>query len=405
LIRVWGGAEEEDENKFFNTPTSVVVDDNQFVYICDRHNHCIKVFNNTGNYVRTIGRKGRGPGDLYSPTYITFSPGGALLVNESGGRRIQWFNSQGKSKQILKHIETISWIGVISKNELAVYSDYKTFYNRKLISIIDNKGKHLREIGKYHDNAKRLIESERLYFAIDEGGNIYAANTGTPVIRKYSPGGRLKMVITFDTTFEIPVEITLNSSGDEIQRKEEIDSQEDARIVGTDSGVSIQYNKRKRKWQYGICLGIGLDSQNRIYIVKRRRILKENESLATVISGNDIRINRERVNYDIVEKNDFNHILVFDSNGKIIAESPMTTLCDDIYISNNRIFVIDGLCNQRILEYEMIFQKGAANPTACTAWPFSHVKDGLSNPCFFSKLFQGMVKIIQEFQNECKCHG
>jgi len=106
-----------------------------------------------------------------------------------------------------------------------------------------------------------------------------------------------------------------------------------------------------------------------------------------------------------VEKNDFNHILVFDSNGKIIAESPMTTLCDDIYISNNRIFVIDGLCNQRILEYEMIFQKGSATPTACTAWPFSHVNDGLSNPCFFSKLFQGMVKIIQEFQNECKCRG
>ena len=98
LIRIWGGDEEEDENKFFQTPTSVAVDDNQSIYICDFHNHCVKVFSNTGDYLRTIGRRGQGPGDMYAPNYISFSPGGDLLVCDFGNRRIQWFNSQGKSK-------------------------------------------------------------------------------------------------------------------------------------------------------------------------------------------------------------------------------------------------------------------------------------------------------------------
>ena len=57
------------------------------------------------------------------------------------------------------------------------------------------------------------------------------------------------------------------------------------------------------------------------------------------------------------EEIEFDATSSFDPNGRIIAESPMTTLCDDIYIYDNRLFVIDGLCNQRILEYVMVFKE------------------------------------------------
>ncbi len=358
LIRVWGGDEEEDENKFFNTPGSVAVDDNQLVYICDWHNHCVKVFNNNGNYLHSIGRRGQGPGDLYGPKYITFSAEGSLLVNDGGNRRIQWFSSHGKSKHILKNKkESIQWIGVLSENEIAAYAHFKTFRKRKLISIMNNKGKILGEIGKYHDKSKNFILSERLFFTVDEDNNLYAANMGTPVIRKYSNDGKLIRVITFDTPFDIPVEITLNASGDEIERKEKIGSEDDVKITRSSRGVSIQYKENKEKRRYDICMGIQVDSQNRIFIVTRRRDLTEKEAYGTAISGTIAMLNRSRVNYDIVEKIDCNHILVFNSKGKIIAESPMTTLCDNIYIFKNIIFIIDALLNQRVLEYEMVFEK------------------------------------------------
>lgn len=354
LIRVWGEDEEEDVNKLFYTPSSVVVDDNQFVYICDWHNNCIKIFEPTGKYLRTIGRKGRGPGDIYAPKLIALSTVNDILVYEWGGRRFQWFSSQGKSKRILKYNSIVSWFGITSLNEIAVYDSYKTFTHKKLITIINNNGKALKEVGVYHGKSENYISSEKLKFSIDKNDCIHAANVGTPVIRKYSPDGRLLMVITFETPFEIPVEITLNPAGDEIERKEKVEIKDDIKIVETSRGVSIQ-KKNKNTYKKGICIGIGIDDCYRIFIVSRRRKLTNKEEEGTTISGTVSWINREKVNYDMVEKNDFNHMLVFDSNGKIIAESTMTTLCDDIYISGNRIFIIDGLINQRVMEYEITF--------------------------------------------------
>jgi hypothetical protein len=356
LIRVWGGDEEEDENKFFVTPSSIVIDDNKLVYISDMHGHCIKVFDFSGKYLRTIGRKGRGPGDVYGPDFIVLTPDGDLVVTESGGRRIQWFNTEGKSKKIIKIKGFTKWIGVTSKNELAVYNYQKTFYSRKLVSICDTNGKVIIEIGKYHDKSKSYLGSEKLNFSIDANDNIFAANMDTPLIRKYSPDGRLILAIIFDPPFGETTEIFLNSKGDEIVRKEEKkDMNVDVRE--SKSHVIIQPKKRKGKirWKVGIPGGIAIDSEKRIYIVTLRRCPAEKERMATAVSGNMNGINRSRVNYDIVENIDFFRLLVFNSDGRIVAEAQMSTLCGDIYIHDNRIFVIDGLQNQRILEYKISF--------------------------------------------------
>jgi hypothetical protein len=357
LIRVWGGDNEEDENKFFNTPSSVAIDGNNWVYISDWHDHCIKVFDNSGRYLRTLGRKGQGPGDLYGPKQIVITPERDLLVFESGGLRFQWFSSEGKSKQILKYKNTVDWMSVTAGNSIALYDSYKSFMHKTLISIIDKNGKVLKEFGRYNDKAKNYIDAESLKFSIDQYNNIYAANMGVPVIRKYTPEGKLQLVITFETPLEIPVEIALNSKGDEIERIEEIEQDEEPKITKNEYGVSIQSNKGNKKKRHGICLALGPDSQNRIYVVTRRRNLTNIEESGTYVYGSVSRLHRDKVNYDIVENIDVNQLLVFDSTGKIIAQAPMTTFCDNLYIYNDRVFVIDGFLNQRIMEYRVRFEK------------------------------------------------
>ncbi len=358
LIRVWGGDEEEDENKFFRTPSDVGIDRNNSVYICDKHNHCIKVFDFSGKYLRTIGRKGLGPGDVFGPNKIAFSPSGDLVVNEAGGRRIQWFNPEGKSKQIIKIKGMGDWIGVTAKNEIAFYDDMKSFVSKKLVFIYDHNGKVIREIGKYHDKSKSYLASERLSFSIDASDNIYAANNKAQVIRKYSPDGKLLMAITFAPPFGETVEISLNSKGDEIERKDEKE-EVNVDVRGNESAVTIQVNKRKGKKRQRVGVAeIATDSQKRIYIITMRRSLTEKENSGFAVSGSFSKgLNRERVNFDIVKNIDVNRILVFSPEGRVIAEAPMTTLCDGIYIYNNRIFIIDGFYNQRILEYEMSLKK------------------------------------------------
>jgi predicted ABC-class ATPase len=78
-----------------------------------------------------------------------------------------------------------------------------------------------------------------LRFSIDKQGNIYAANTKTPVIRKYSPGGKMLTAITFETPLDIPVEITLNKTGDEIERKEEAYNEDKVKIIRMEKGSEV----------------------------------------------------------------------------------------------------------------------------------------------------------------------
>lgn len=358
LIRVWGGDKEEDENKFFKTPKDITTDKNKrLVYICDQHAHCIKVFKDSAEYIRTIGQKGKGPGDTYAPSTIALSPGGDLVVYEYGGNRIQRFGPDAKSKRIIETDISTRWVTVTSKDELVIYDPDKTFTSRKLVSICDNKGKIIREIGRYQDKSSIADESDKLIFSIDESDNIYAAYKCTPVIRRYSPGGRLMLAIIFEPPFKIPpVEIRLNAAGDELELVESGNSAETGRVNQNKGGVVIQKVKKEGIRRIRLFEGIGIDSQNRVYIVTRKRLLTEKEALATGVGWTPDFMMRENIDFNIVDRIDAFRLLVFNPEGKIVAEAQLTTFCDGIHISGDRIFIVDGILNQRILEYKMRFE-------------------------------------------------
>ncbi len=99
------------------------------------------------------------------------------------------------------------------------------------------------------------------------------------------------------------------------------------------------------------------DSQNRLYAMTLKRYPSEKEMMATAISGGFHKINRSRVDYNIVESIDIYRILVFSPEGRVIAEAPLKGYCDAIYINGNRLFIVDGYLNQRVLEYEMTLEQ------------------------------------------------
>ena len=359
LIRIWGNGDEKDERIFFATPTNMVIDKNDLVYICDRHDHCVKVFKSTGEYVRKIGRKGQGPGDLLGPGKVALAPNGDLLVFEYGGFRLQRFSPEGHSKSIIKINKAIGWAGITSKNELTLYNWLHTFLSKKIIAFINEKGKVTRDFGHHDDPSSNYIDSEKLVIAMDDSDHFYVANKWTPVIRKYAPEGELQMAITFETSFLVQNQVKLNSTKTEIE------------IIRTDKGVQTQLKKdrsgnvmtkKRGKPKINIFNGIAIDAENRIYVVTARRRLSEKENLATRISGGIDGINRKLVDFEIVENIDLYRLLVFDQDGKICAQAQFKGMCDDIYIHNDRLFIIDGLINQRILEFEMTFDNGSLNP-------------------------------------------
>lgn len=94
------GDVEEPEEYMFSQIRSVAVDDEERIYILDTKEAHVKVFDQNGKYIRTIGRKGQGPGELQSPYFVHITGQNELVV-EDFTRRLAFFSLEGEFKRNL----------------------------------------------------------------------------------------------------------------------------------------------------------------------------------------------------------------------------------------------------------------------------------------------------------------
>ena len=79
----------------FALPLHCIQQGGHFV-VSDGNEHCIKVFNMQGEYLHQFGKKGDGNGKLDTPRCLSVDKVGNLIVCERGNNRIQVFESNGK---------------------------------------------------------------------------------------------------------------------------------------------------------------------------------------------------------------------------------------------------------------------------------------------------------------------
>jgi hypothetical protein len=89
-----GGASAEGENAVADI-SDFVVDDDENIYILDRKNFHVQVFDSSGKYVRTIGRKGQGPGELELSFMISLVRSSGELAIHQATRRLSFFRTDG----------------------------------------------------------------------------------------------------------------------------------------------------------------------------------------------------------------------------------------------------------------------------------------------------------------------
>jgi len=89
-----GGPEARGDYAFGNG-IRFVVDEEASIYVLDTQDAHIKVFDKTGKYVRTIGRKGQGPGELDSPWTLTVNRVAGELAVLQLARRMSYFKTDG----------------------------------------------------------------------------------------------------------------------------------------------------------------------------------------------------------------------------------------------------------------------------------------------------------------------
>jgi hypothetical protein len=88
---------EDDENYLFYRLRGIQVDIDGNIYVLDSGNYRLQVFDKSGKYLRTIGKKGQGPGEFSIPTRLQLDDEtGDIFVKDNGLRKIIIFEKEGK---------------------------------------------------------------------------------------------------------------------------------------------------------------------------------------------------------------------------------------------------------------------------------------------------------------------
>jgi len=95
-----GGSEAQGDYAFGQIRT-FIVDDAGSIYVLDTKSDHIKVFDRSGKYIRTIGRKGQGPGELDRPRMLSINRAGGELAVLELSRRMSFFKLDGT---FLRHV-------------------------------------------------------------------------------------------------------------------------------------------------------------------------------------------------------------------------------------------------------------------------------------------------------------
>ncbi len=331
FVRAWGGLEPEDESQLFHEPSDIEIGKDGLIYILDAGNSRIQVFDNSGTFIRTIGREGKGPAEFTYPVDMAIDYQNNLVISESMNR-IQILDHEGIYKTGFKITETYpANMDITRENNILLYNGGRSKID-SLFLMYDYEGTNTRNVGKPEDGqSPRLRDLINLNnFCLDNADNLCVAYILRPLLEKYSKAGERIWQASYELPFKTP----------------------DPKIKSTARGTSSD--------AVTVSAGLATDYQGRIYMAALTREKLEEEKKVGVrmtvlsVEGN---LSRRTLPHDVDSSStDLYQLLVFDSSGRIIASNKLDVFCDKIKVHGDRLFVIDSYVAAKIYEYKISFE-------------------------------------------------
>ncbi|MFC1493287.1 6-bladed beta-propeller [candidate division KSB1 bacterium] len=203
----FGDLENKDENYNLYNALDLTKDNDGNFYIVDNGNHRIQVFDNSGKYIRTIGRQGQGPGEFTYPGNINIMNDSLFIIVNQLSQRADIFGFNGKYfKSINLNDRVISVLPFQNGKFIKIAGNL--YMKDRIYSIIDESGEEIQEIGKayFTGNDRNIDMNINICQAVvDNMKNVYVSFLRQNRIEKYDRYG--KLILKSDREFGFPIEI------------------------------------------------------------------------------------------------------------------------------------------------------------------------------------------------------
>jgi hypothetical protein len=307
-IRKYSDPSETNPTYQFFRPMDIDVDREGNIYVLDSGNFRIQKYDSNGKYMKTIGRRGQGPGEFESADKFCLDKQENIFVTDwmraivfdSNGEEINRFHKEGRRLDDLT---------VLSTGEYAIvmYADEK---DEALIGIFDDNLNYVRAIGEKLNRDKITMREygwleNVVDFVLDDNDRFFLTHRCVNRVAMFEPGGSTVWITDRPLKFKIE---TIEESG-----------------VKAPPQVS---------------LGIGVDHKKRVWVLTINRLVKEDEFTAAI---------------DDPDLCDYH---IFDKDGIFLGSIPSDNRMffypgNKMEIFGDRLFLIDG-DEMSISEYKII---------------------------------------------------
>ncbi|HYU44414.1 MAG TPA: peptidyl-alpha-hydroxyglycine alpha-amidating lyase family protein [Vicinamibacteria bacterium] len=179
----------------FNQPSDVAVAAGGEIFVADGHdedtNARIVKFTKDGRFVKAWGKRGSAPGEFDTPHGLAFDSRGRLFVADRGNNRIQIFDQDGQFLEEWKQFSRPSGV-YIDKHDVLYVADSESNsktnpgWKRGIRIGSARDGKVTAFIPDPEPDPEKVVTSGSEGVAADARGNVYGAEVGPRALKRYA---------------------------------------------------------------------------------------------------------------------------------------------------------------------------------------------------------------------------
>ncbi|MFN7975599.1 MAG: NHL repeat-containing protein [Acidobacteriota bacterium] len=172
----------------FKKPEGVAAAADGGFYVVDTGAHRVTAFDRDGRFVRTFGKKGSGPGELFKPESATVDDDGRVYVADEGNHRVVVFDAAGAFVMELGGCGVGP--GAFDGDVEGITIDKRGFLlaldaDESLLEVFDRDGKFVTQLGDGDGDAPEQVKSADGVFYDRNRDAVWVADQGHAALKRF----------------------------------------------------------------------------------------------------------------------------------------------------------------------------------------------------------------------------